>query len=98
MHAYVHAGESVQLYLSYPQSAAEPPLVLRAFEQTGEIAPGQSRTLTLQLTRRDCSVWSVDASGGGAGGWRLATGRFTLSVRASSRDMRLSHEFDLTQR
>ncbi|KAJ6161084.1 hypothetical protein N7470_004480 [Penicillium chermesinum] len=36
-----------------------PSLQLRQFDKTKELAPGQSQTLTLEVTRKDVSVWDV---------------------------------------
>lgn len=52
---------SVQAYLQYPAGIPyeTPAVQLRDFEKTGVLAPGQSETVTLRLTRRDVSVWDV---------------------------------------
>ena len=93
--------EVAQLYLAYPAGAGEPPFVLRGFESTGSLAPGEAAVLTFRLSKRDLSVWSEEVGpvaeggpegreeGGGGGGWRVAEGAFGLSVGASSRDPRL---------
>jgi beta-glucosidase len=50
-----------QLYVALPSSLGPdtPPLQLRQFEKTKELAPGQSETLTLDITRKDLSIWDV---------------------------------------
>jgi beta-glucosidase len=56
-------GKAVaQLYVEIPSSIGldTPELQLRQFEKTKELAPGQSETLTLHITRKDVSVWDVD--------------------------------------
>ncbi|KAJ6028652.1 hypothetical protein N7540_004228 [Penicillium herquei] len=56
------SGKAVaQLYVELPSSLGldTPSLQLRQFEKTGELAPGQSQTLTLDITRKDLSVWDV---------------------------------------
>ena len=55
-------GRSVaQLYVELPESLGlgTPRLQLRQFEKTKILAPGQSETVTLEVTRKDLSVWDV---------------------------------------
>lgn len=57
-----HAGKaSVQAYIQYPEGIElETPIIqLRDFEKTKELAPGESQTVTLELTRKDVSVWDT---------------------------------------
>lgn len=51
----------VQLYLSYPDGIAydTPVIQLRDFAKTADLQPGASQTLTMELTRKDMSVWDV---------------------------------------
>lgn len=73
--------EVVQLYLSYPPSATEqPPHVLRGFAKV-EIEAGQTQTVSMQLTRKDLSIWDVVQQK-----WRIPQGTFTLFVAKSSAD------------
>ncbi|KAJ5173086.1 hypothetical protein N7492_005679 [Penicillium capsulatum] len=56
-------GKAVaQLYVELPSSLEldTPRLQLRQFEKTKELAPGQSTTVTLDITRKDLSVWDVE--------------------------------------
>lgn len=56
-------GKAVaQLYVELPSSLGldTPSLQLRQFEKTEELAPGQSETVTLSITRKDVSVWDVE--------------------------------------
>ncbi|KAI8992753.1 beta-glucosidase [Trametes punicea] len=80
----VAGTEIAQLYVHFPASAGEPPSVLRGFEDVQNVRPGESRTVTITLSRYDLSVWDVVAQG-----WRKPQGAFTFSVGASSRDFRL---------
>ncbi|KOS17064.1 putative beta-glucosidase F [Escovopsis weberi] len=60
---------AVQAYLQFPTAPGSPetPVIqLRDFEKTRELAPGESTTVTLTLTRKDLSVWDV-----GAQDWRI---------------------------
>nr|WAP05611.1 beta-glucosidase [Talaromyces funiculosus] len=52
----------VQLYVELPGDTLGvdlPPRQLRQFEKTSILAPGESETLSLQVTRKDLSVWDV---------------------------------------
>lgn len=79
--------EVPQVYLSYPPSAGEPPRVLRGFTRE-LIRRGQSKLISLQLRKRDISIWDVVTQE-----WVVPKGRFTVSVGASSRDIRQSTTF-----
>ncbi|KAJ5105382.1 hypothetical protein NUU61_002729 [Penicillium alfredii] len=50
-----------QLYVELPKDLGldTPSLQLRQFEKTKELAPGQSETLTLDISRKDVSVWDT---------------------------------------
>ncbi|KAM6486816.1 glycoside hydrolase family 3 protein [Trichoderma sp. SZMC 28011] len=54
---------SVQAYLQFPDNIGydTPIIQLRDFEKTEELAPGETTTVTLTLTRKDVSVWDVVA-------------------------------------
>ena len=80
---FCFAQQVPQLYLHHPASAAEPPSILRGFDAVF-VKCGQTKTVTLTLSRYDLSVWDVVAQG-----WRKPEGQFTFSVGASSRDFRL---------
>ncbi|KAJ5776546.1 uncharacterized protein N7511_001557 [Penicillium nucicola] len=57
-------GKAVaQLYVELPSSIGldTPELQLRQFEKTRELASGDHETLTLHVTRKDVSVWDVNA-------------------------------------
>ena len=83
-------AEVLQLYLSYPAAADEPPLVLRSYRKTAVLAPGESAEVRFEISRKELSIWSdeiVPAGGGGLrGGWHLVRGAFTAHVGTSSRD------------
>lgn len=56
------SGKSVvQAYLQFPAGITydTPVVQLRDFAKTDALAPGASETLTVQLTRKDLSVWDV---------------------------------------
>ncbi|KAI0471895.1 glycoside hydrolase family 3 protein [Xylariaceae sp. FL0804] len=61
-----YAGKAVaQAYVAFPAGVNAtygydtPPIQLRDFAKTASLAPGESATVELSLTRKDLSVWSV---------------------------------------
>ncbi|KAF9557186.1 glycoside hydrolase family 3 protein [Agrocybe pediades] len=76
--------EKPQLYLGYPTSADEPPKVLRGFEEV-DLAPGESKTVTLSLIIRDLSIWDTPSQS-----YIRPSGTFNVFVGASIRDIRLT--------
>ena len=85
------AGKEIaQLYLAFPASAGEPPLVLRDFTAL-PLAPGETTLVHFTLDQRACSVWSVADYA-----WQpVSGGTYGVSVGASSRDIRLTGSFTL---
>ncbi|KAG5650462.1 hypothetical protein H0H81_012173 [Sphagnurus paluster] len=79
----VYGGEIPQLYLNMPASSGEPPSLLKGFTNV-EIAPGQTATVTINLSRYDLSIWDTVAQG-----WRKPEGTIKVTIGASSRDARL---------
>ncbi|KAI9740353.1 MAG: hypothetical protein M1834_004932 [Cirrosporium novae-zelandiae] len=77
----VAAAEIPQLYLSIPDS---PKRQLRGFDRVN-LSVNETKTVTFELTRRDFSVWDVDAQQ-----WKLQRGSYPLWVGASSRDLKLN--------
>eukprot|EP00928_Gymnodinium_smaydae_P037442 TRINITY_DN25992_c0_g1_i1.p1 TRINITY_DN25992_c0_g1~~TRINITY_DN25992_c0_g1_i1.p1 ORF type:complete len:838 (-),score=104.78 TRINITY_DN25992_c0_g1_i1:517-3030(-) len=85
----VPGAEVVQLYLRFPhEEADEPDMVLRGFEKTPVLRPGDSHEVVFILKARDLSVWDTSTHS-----WRQPVGRFVTMVGASSRDMRLCGAF-----
>ncbi|KAJ7103176.1 putative beta-glucosidase [Mycena belliarum] len=78
----VRGAEVAQLYISFPPSTGQPPRLLRGFEKL-DLAPGESKTATFELTRKDVAMWSVPAQR-----WETPEGVIGVSVGASSRDLR----------
>ncbi|TFK76897.1 glycoside hydrolase family 3 protein [Pluteus cervinus] len=79
------AGHEIpQLYLSPPTSAQSAPRNLKGFDSV-YLAPGASKSVTLQLSRHDFSIWDTAAQR-----WTIPTGATGISVGASSRDIRLT--------
>ena len=81
----------VQLYVSFPPTkdvqtngdVSFPLRVLRGFEKI-ELDPGASKTVEINLSRRDLSYWSTNI-----GNWVMPDGEFKISVGASSKDLLL---------
>jgi Fibronectin type III-like domain len=59
----VAGAEVSQLYLKFPPSAEEPLSVLRGFEST-YLVPGETKLVTVNLSRYDLSVWNSVQQGG----------------------------------
>lgn len=77
-------SEIPQLYVTFPESAKEPPRQLKGFKKVA-LEAGGTTVVTFQLTDRDLSIWD------GAGhDWSLVTGEFDVMVGASSDDIRLT--------
>ena len=51
-------GETVQVYVGFPDDAEQPPKVLRGFGDV-ELWPSETGTVTVTLRRKDVSWWSV---------------------------------------
>ncbi|CAL1696170.1 unnamed protein product [Somion occarium] len=79
------AGHEVpQLYLSLPASTNSPPSLLKGFDSV-HLTPGQSKTVTLELSRYDLSIWNVITQR-----WEIPSGKIGVKIGASSRDIRLT--------
>jgi len=77
-------SEVAQVYLGLPASAGEPPKRLVAWEKV-QLAPGQSRTVTLSLEPQLMSIFNVEQDS-----WELLPGDYLISVGGSSRDTPLT--------
>ncbi|KZP32329.1 glycoside hydrolase family 3 protein [Athelia psychrophila] len=79
------AGHEIpQLYISLPASANAPPYSLKGFDSV-YLTPGQSTTVTFELSRYDLSYWDVISQS-----WKVPNGTIGIAVGASSRDRRLT--------
>ena len=81
--------EVVELYVSYPRQAAEPPHQLKGFV-TVQLAAGQHRTVALTLSRTSLAVWSPHRRV-----WSVVPGRYQVLVGSSSRDLPLRESIKL---
>lgn len=79
--------EVVQIYVTYPPTAGEPPGQLRGFEKVS-LEVGESTTVDFDLLRKDLSFWDV-----GSQNWVLPQGTFEVFVGSSSRNLVLQQSF-----
>ncbi|KAL9944460.1 glycoside hydrolase 3 [Verticillium nonalfalfae] len=87
----VAGAEVAQLYITLPPSApATPPKQLRGFAKL-KLAAGASGTVTFPLRRKDLSYWDVSSQN-----WIVPQGTIGVKVGASSRDIRLEGEIEVT--
>ena len=78
----VAGAEVVQLYLTFPSSAGEPPRQLRGFEKL-HFVPAEKKMVVFTLTSLDRSVWDVATHR-----WKGVAGSFGVLVGASVCDIR----------
>ena len=84
----VDGHEVVQLYLGFPAASNSPPQQLKGFKKV-LVKAGASAEVTIPITSRDRSVWSVEKHD-----WQEVEGTVAVRVGASSRDIRLKGTFD----
>jgi beta-glucosidase len=84
-------AEVTQVYLGFPSISTgdEAPHQLKGFRKL-ELAPGESREVTLPLDGSSFSYWSVTDHT-----WHIQPGTYTISVGASSRDLPLQASLPL---
>lgn len=76
--------EVAQLYISPPKAGLHrPQRELKGFAKV-YLAPGEGKTVEMELNDRSFSVWSD--------GWKIPGGTYLVQVGASSRDIRLQTE------
>lgn len=85
--------EIVQLYLGAPGAGATKPVKeLKGFAKTRRLAPGESQVLKFSLQPRDLASFNE-----GRSAWLADAGTYTVSIGASSRDLRSKATFELQQ-
>jgi beta-glucosidase len=87
------AGDEVpQVYVSAPADAPEgvqfPVRALVAFDRI-HLAPGETRSVSIHVPARQLQYWSTKEQK-----WVMPTGKRTISVGGSSRDLRVHEEID----
>jgi beta-glucosidase len=83
-------AETAQVYVSLPPSAGEPPKRLAAWDKV-QLAPGESKTVTLTLDRRCLSVFNVDKDA-----WEVVPGEYKVLVGGSSGNTPLTGAVPIT--
>jgi beta-glucosidase len=85
-------AEVVQVYVSAPSSAGEPPRQLKGFAKVS-LAPAETKRVTITLDPRAFSIWSVQKNI-----WVVVAGTHTVYVGSSSRNLPLSATVEIAAR
>jgi beta-glucosidase len=83
-------AEIVQLYLSYPAAADEPPRVLKGFDKVA-LKSKETKTVSIPIDAEALSVWDEASKA-----WKTFPGTYTVSIGASSRDIKGKGTFAVT--
>ena len=87
----VEGKEIAQLYVSDKTGVEiRPEKELKGFEKVS-LKPGESKTVTFKLDQRSFAYWNTDINN-----WYAPSGKYIISIGASSRDIRAQVEVDLT--
>ncbi|KAH7310290.1 glycoside hydrolase family 3 domain-containing protein [Rhexocercosporidium sp. MPI-PUGE-AT-0058] len=81
--------EVVQLYVSYPAAANEPPKLLKGFEKVF-LEAGDSSVVTFALKVDDLRIWEEEKED-----WEFVAGDYTFLVGFSAGDVRLNRTLSL---
>ncbi|MDO4214693.1 MAG: glycoside hydrolase family 3 C-terminal domain-containing protein [Bacteroidales bacterium] len=85
----VAGKEAVQLYVAAPAGGLEKPAQeLKAFAKTKELKPGESQTLTMNVTAYDLASYNEATQS-----WETAAGKYTVKFGASVEDIRATAPF-----
>ncbi|WP_160573868.1 beta-glucosidase [Actinomadura physcomitrii] len=82
-------AETAQIYLTLPASAGEPPKRLIGFQKVS-LEPGRSKKISVTVPRQRLAIWDTTAHR-----WKVPSGRYTVSIAASSRDIRGTDAFTI---
>jgi beta-glucosidase len=86
----VAGDEIAELYVGYLGSTImRPPKDLKAFQRV-HLAPGETKTVSLQVNAQDLSYWDVSKSA-----WVIEPIAYTVQVGGSSRDLPLEASFSV---
>jgi beta-glucosidase len=77
-------ADVAQLYVTDPAASGEPPKQLEGFARV-DLTPGQSKTVTFQLTQASLQYWNASSSA-----WATSAGNYTISVGDSDRNLPLT--------
>lgn len=85
----VAGAEVVQLYVAPPKSEVERPV--RELKDFGKVflQPGETKTVKMQLTKRDLSYWDTAAHD-----WEATRGTYRIEIGTSSRDIKQTVTFN----
>ena len=87
----VAGKEVVQLYLSAPAKKMDKPVIeLKAFGKTRLLKPGQSQTLSFEISPKDLASYDVQNEE-----WVAESGNYVVSIGASSKDIKQTAQFTL---
>jgi beta-glucosidase len=75
-------AEVVQMYLTFPKSAGEPPQQLKNFTKVF-LKARESQSISFTITDQDLSIYDVATAA-----WKVVYGEFRIRIASSSRDMR----------
>ncbi|KAJ3212267.1 hypothetical protein HDU67_003928 [Dinochytrium kinnereticum] len=84
----VGGHEVVQLYVSFPDEAKEPPRLLKGFERVW-VGANESVTVQFSIGFLELRTWGVV----GPREWGVVKGKYKVAVGASSRDLRGEGQF-----
>lgn len=89
----VSGKEAVQLYVSAPSGGLQKPeLELKSFAKTRTLKPGESQTLTFNVTNYDLASYNEATQS-----WESAAGKYTLHFSASVEDSRATATYSLSK-
>ena len=81
--------EVAEIYAALPASAEEPPKRLVGWKRL-ELAPGESKTVSIAVDPKYLSIWDVAGDK-----WKLVPGSYTFMVGGSSQDLPLTKKITL---
>lgn len=81
--------EIAELYASLPDAAGEPPKRLIGWARA-ELAPGESKEISISVGREKLMVYDQDSDS-----WKLIPGSYAILAGSSSRDLPLHHLINL---